>query len=541
MRIEPMSLPDVHSFVSDYKNNYHKVKNKFNYNPFKEDEWKKRLEEVQRREYQRKELVDVLTEENDRWGASEQTFHNIKKLGDRETTAVVAGQQAGLLTGPLYTVNKIISVLQLAKKKEKQLGVSVVPIFWIAGEDHDFAEINHIYQEKDGQPKKYQVNTQLNEKLSVSDLPFEKPVLFNWLSEVFAGLPETEHTNDLFRQLEEMIEESGSYTEFFAKIIHELFKESGLILMDAHSRKIRELESSYFKTLLQKNHEIGEGVHDALQDHQKRGYPVPLDSEVEDAHLFYHHQQERVLLTKRPDGTFSGKRDELTLTYEELYKTAEDMPWLLSNNVVSRPVMQELLLPVLAFIGGPGEINYWSVLKPAFEAAEVKMPPVVPRLSFTLADRKTVQLLREYRLNSSEVIKHGAGHLKLNWLASKSAPPIEQLVSQVNDEMHRLHSPLREKASEISPDIEALAKKNWEYIESSLEFLRKRMVQSIEDRYQHELDGFDHLQLSLRPNGSLQERVWNILPWINRYGLDLFLRINQEELDENKGHYFIEL
>ncbi|WP_082234268.1 bacillithiol biosynthesis cysteine-adding enzyme BshC [Halobacillus massiliensis] len=541
MQIEPISLPDVHSFVSDYKNNFNSLKHKFNYNPFLEEDWKKRDREIQNREYQREKLAGIFTEMNERWGASEQTFENIDKLKEKETTAVVAGQQAGLLTGPLYTVNKIISVLQLAKKKEKQLGHAVVPIFWIAGEDHDFAEINHIYQEKDGQMKKYPVETEINEKFSVSDLPFDKESVLSWLSGVFAELAETEHTMDLYRQFEKMVSLSSSYTDFFAEIVHVLFKDSGIILMDAHARQIRQLEADYFKQLLQCNKEIGKGVFTALQDHQKLGYPAPLDCEPEDAHLFYHHNQERVLLTKNTGRTFSGKRDELTLTLEELEKVAEEAPWLLSNNVVTRPVMQELLLPVLAFIGGPGEINYWGVLKPAFEAVNAAMPPVVPRLSFTLADRKTVQLLRDYHLDREEIVKHGAGHLKLNWLASKSTPPIDQLIAQVNEEMDRLHKPLRETAGEISSDIGALAEKNWQYIEGSLEFLKKRMVQSIEDRYQHELGDFEYLQLILRPNGSLQERVWNILPWINRYGLDLFQRVNQKDLEEEKGHYLIEL
>ena len=113
-----------------------------------EDAFKQRVQDLREREFFRQDLVAHLLEYNTKLQAGEATIQNVKALGDEDTYVVIAGQQAGLLTGPLYTIHKIISVLQLAKEKEESLGVKVVPVFWIAGEDHDMDEINHTFVTK---------------------------------------------------------------------------------------------------------------------------------------------------------------------------------------------------------------------------------------------------------------------------------------------------------------------------------------------------------------------------------------------------------
>lgn len=118
-----------------------------------EDAFKQRVQDLREREFFRQDLVAHLLEYNTKLQAGEATIQNVKALEDEDTYVVIAGQQAGLLTGPLYTIHKIISVLQLAKEKEESLGVKVVPVFWIAGEDHDMDEINHTFVTKNKNKK----------------------------------------------------------------------------------------------------------------------------------------------------------------------------------------------------------------------------------------------------------------------------------------------------------------------------------------------------------------------------------------------------
>ncbi len=539
MRIDPVKLNQKNVLVDDYLNHYKNVEDKFEYNPHHEDTLRKRAEYVQERTYNRNGLADTLTEMNEQWEAPSHTFTMIEKLRNDKTMAVVAGQQAGLLTGPLYTIHKIISVIQLAKQQEKELGTPVIPIFWIAGEDHDFAEINHVMMKSEQRMKKIQLQVQNDQKASVSDLPFDREAVDSWLKKVFAEVKETEITRDFYQTVVSHMKLSSSYSEFFARLLYTLFNEEGLIIVDAHHQGIRRLESGYFEQMIHENETIAEGVWAAIQRNRQQGYPVSLDSEADDAHLFYHHNGERVLLARDEEGSFRGKKNELEKTKTELLQIAQESPWQLSNNVVTRPLMQEFLLPVLSFIGGPGEISYWSVLKPAFQAVGLQMPPVYPRLSFTLVDRKTEAALRELQLDMKKVLEHGTASEKVKWLAAASNPPIEQMSEQIKQEMASIHQPLREKASELGPDLEALGEKNLDYIKQMVEFLEHRMLQSIEEKYQREMKTFKELDLLLHPEGGLQERVWNITPWVNTYGMDVFKRINDHQLSFTHPHYVV--
>src|SRR5699024_8817028 len=156
-----------------------------------------------------------------------------------------------------------------------------------------------------------------------------------------------------------------------------------IVLIDSADEAVRKMESNYFIQLIEKQPEISKGVYHSLEDLKKSGYAVSLEADPEDGHLFYHLNGERILLTRDEEGNWQGKQGECLLSNEELIQIAKDQPELLSNNVATRPLMQELLFPTLAFIGGPGEIAYWAALQRAFAALEIKMPPVVPRLSLT--------------------------------------------------------------------------------------------------------------------------------------------------------------
>ena len=539
MRMESIHIEPKQRFFNDYQQAFERVAEQFEYNPHEEGIYHERLSYLQNQTYQREALADVLNEMNAKWEAPASTFENVEKLRDPQSTVVIAGQQAGLLGGPLYTVHKAISVLQLAKKQEKDLGTPVIPVFWIAGEDHDFDEINHVFMKESNRMKKLSINQRPESKLSVSDLEMDQHQAEEWMKKVFSAVEETEFTSDLYKQCLVELEKSVSYSDFFARLMYWLLPQSGLVIVDAHSPEIRALESSYFTSMIERNEQIAQGVYASLQKNKQAGYETLLDSEIEDAHLFYHHEGDRILLVRDEEGHFKGKNDEVFVSEQELLRAAKDHPRCLSNNVVTRPLMQECLFPVLAFIGGPGEINYWSALKPGFSSLGLQMPPVLARLSFTLIDRKSNQTLERLNIDGKHAIQSGVSEEKMNWIASQSTPPIDRLSEQVKQEMDKIHKPLRDKAADLGPDLESVAEKNFVYIKQHIDYLEKRFQQSLEQKFQREIEQFDELQWLLHPNGGLQERVWNLLPWVNQYGPDLFERINDHMLSFDQPHYIV--
>ena len=140
-------------------------------------------------------------------------------------------------------------------------------------------------------------------------------------------------------------------------------------------------------------------------------------------------------------------------------ETIINQPHRLSNNVITRPMMQELVFPVLAFIGGDGEINYWAALKKGFEHLGINMPPIVPRLSFTFISERIVKLLQQRVLDAEEIINAGAEHLKQNWLRAQTQIPIDTMFHEAINSMEQIHQPLRAYSSAISPDLAAESKR----------------------------------------------------------------------------------
>ena len=143
MRIRPIQLKSSNRLINQYRLQSDDVMEYFSYRPF--DSLEKRVLDIQSRPYQRQALSDILYKMNVDWDAPDATLLQIERLKDTESVVVIGGQQAGLLTGPLYTLNKIMTIISFAKKQEQILNVPVIPVFWIAGEDHDYDEINHIY------------------------------------------------------------------------------------------------------------------------------------------------------------------------------------------------------------------------------------------------------------------------------------------------------------------------------------------------------------------------------------------------------------
>jgi len=539
MQINPTRLHKQSQLMADYRNQDERITKFFDYNPY--ENYQQRVMDLKRREFHREHLTDVLLKINREWNAPISTLDNIKRLKLKESTVVIGGQQAGLLTGPLYTLNKIISIIQFAKQEEDELGIPVIPVFWIAGEDHDFEEINHIYLSKENQMKKYKLKTTSINKRPVSDIIMDQTVCRQWVDQLFRNIKETEYTEKLYKKIIASLNQSESFTDFFAHLIFQVFEDEGLVLIDSAHPDVRELEKKHFNLLIGKQREISNAVYNSIQELKQLGYSLSLEADKSDGHLFYHQAKDRILLIRDEEGNWKGKQGEVILSTEELLNTVEKQPQLLSNNVVTRPLMQELLFPSLAFIAGPGEVSYWAALRAAFHALNMTMPPVVPRLSMTYIDRNTEKNAAKFDLAMEKLINEGTTDFKEDYINSKMTPPISDLANDIKTTVSNAHQPLRDLAKDIRVDLGELAEKNLQYLFRDIDFLEKRLTKAVENKYAKELDELTQLGLVLNPFGGLQERIWNPLPWINAYGSDWIKEIVNHRFSFTEDHYLIYL
>lgn len=188
MEILNLSLSATNRFASNYLEQSPDILPFFHYrfNDLAEDQ--KRLDELSNRHFPREKVADHIEKFMERFPSSEAVNKSITKLKQLNSVVVIGGQQAGILTGPLYSIHKIISIIKLAEEKERQLGVPVIPVFWIAGEDHDYDEVNHVFIPIEQRVDKWSYPEKVRQKKMVSDIHLNKEVCLTWVNNLIENL-----------------------------------------------------------------------------------------------------------------------------------------------------------------------------------------------------------------------------------------------------------------------------------------------------------------------------------------------------------------
>ncbi|WP_102271555.1 bacillithiol biosynthesis cysteine-adding enzyme BshC [Cytobacillus massiliigabonensis] len=521
MEILNLSLPATNRFATEYLEQTPEIQRYFHYRFNDRLEYEKRLTEIQQRSYMRNELAAHIEGYMDKFPASEKVMESIKKLKEKNSTVIIGGQQAGILTGPLYTIHKIISIIALAKQKERELNVPVVPLFWIAGEDHDYQEVNHIFIERNNKIEKKIYPEKVIDKRMVSTIELNHDLCYQWVEGIVQSFGETAHTKELLQVFEKAIHESKTFVDFFAWIVMHLFKDSGLLIIDSGDEKIRKLEKEFFIKQINNSREITKKVKEQQEVLKSSGYEHTIDISDQAANLFYYDQEnnERILLDYNfENNLFIGKDGQIQFTIEQMLELAGEFPENLSNNVVTRPLMQEWLFPTLSFIAGPGEIAYWAELKQAFEWFGLKMPPIVPRLNITLLDRSIETDMVELGLDLREILMIGAEKQKRDFLQTLKDENLDSLFESMKQGFLSNYEKLETYIAKGNKGMLPLLKKNEGKVIDQIVFLENKLEQYAHRKYEVVINKYDRVENALWPSGSPQERTLNGFFFINQHG-----------------------
>lgn len=532
-----LTLPSLNRFASDYLEGRIEVEDYFHYDLTNENLYKNRYEELMRRAFNRDELANAIEQYMEWLPESKEVIRNLDDLRKNDSVVVIGGQQAGLLTGPLYTIHKVVSIIKLAEEQEKALNKRVIPVFWIAGEDHDLAEVNHVYVTKDRKPVKKTFPSYQLYKTMVSHVQLDRELIEKWFEEVLQTYGETTFTEKIRKQITNLINQSNTYVDFFTALIHEWFSQYGLLLIDSADKNFRTLQSTHFTEMIHKNEQLTKSVLHQQSLLQAKGYSRMIDIDENAVNLFYYdtHKMDRQLLT-REGHSFKSAKGDSPLTKEQLLTIAKEQPQQLSNNVVTRPIMQELLFPVLAFISGPGEIAYWAELKKGFELFSIKMPPIVPRLTITFVERGIATDLAEVKLELADALTGGCKQATEAYLQSVKDETLEHLLLELKRNLQESHSKLMEHVTKEDKGIEAIMQKNLFFIQQQIEYIDKKIAERTRMRHEVIVGKFDRISLSLQPMQSPQERIWNIFYYVNKYGPDFIQEIMKLEYVFNHKH-----
>ncbi|MFJ7738456.1 bacillithiol biosynthesis cysteine-adding enzyme BshC [Lysinibacillus sp. NPDC097287] len=538
MKLESIQVPVGSRVLADYWSPNTAIHKFFEYE-YSDEAFQKRAAYLEKQTKDQTEIATIIRQFMEPLGITDKINEHLKQL-EQGALVVVGGQQAGVLTGPLYSVNKAISVIALAKEQSMKLQRPVVPVFWIAGEDHDLEEINHTYTMREEDVKKRAYGERSKRKTMASTTALNQEAMTQFINTVVKDFGETAYTEGLRKHLLEALTESDTFTDFFARLMNQLFKEEGLLMIDAADMKFRQYESQNFTHIIRNNAEIAQVVTAQEQAFDSAGYGTPIFSTSEAANLFYVKDGERHLLERRQD-QFVNLAANIKLSREELLEIAELNPEQLSNNVVTRPLMQEMTLPVLAFVGGPGELAYWATLKDAFTVLGLKMPIFAPRLNITLITRQVEQLLKEYGLSVEDVWNGKAMQLKDTFVTAvqdeKAKHQIQAIQQLINEKLDELEVHL--EAQQIP--LNKVIMKNKETHLKQFNYLQQKIEQTVLAKHEVTIRKFMILQNELYPNDGFQERSYNPYQYLNEFGPSLIDEMLEKSYDFGNHHYLLYL
>lgn len=544
MEVENVLIPAINPLAAGYSEGDPEIQKHFHYDFRSGGDYKQRLNELARRPFLREELAEYISSFMKPFPSSDKVAQSLEKLRFPNSAVVIGGQQAGILTGPLYTIHKIISIIVLSRKKERELGIPVVPVFWIAGEDHDYQEVNHVFLPYADQIEKYVYPEKIRGKRMISDCPVNKEICMQWTKSLIAKLGETEYTNELLQMLEEAALRSQTFVDYFAFLIMSLFKDHGLLIVDSGDPGLRQLEKHIFVQQIESAGQILKAVRSQQEILSRDGFTKAIDLHEKSANLFFYDKANdgRILLTyDERRKMFSGKNGFPSFSIDELFEMARESPEKLSNNVVTRPLTQELLFPTLAFIAGPGEIAYWAELKQVFELFQIKMPVIVPRLNITLLERNIESLLGKLGLDAPRILQKGARAVKESFINGVKNQNISSIFAEMKRQLQRNYQLLAGKVERDVGSLLPLIRKNEVLLMKQLDFLQEKMEEAFLMKDVHQLRKIGRIENSLRPFGWPQERIWNVLYFLNKYGLNFADELCELLYDFDGNHKIVKL
>lgn len=550
MKFEPVQLPFGQLITEAYINRSHSgVEALFGSHAAEEAHWENRLNWLGSHAHKRTSaegLADALTRYNTARNNHPAVHSSIDAIR-AGAPVVVTGQQAGLWTGPLLVIHKAVTVISAAREAAVKLETPVVPVFWIAGEDHDWDEANHAFvrtanASSEGESAKLSriaIKRPGGARSSVSRTKLAPEAWAEALQQLRQELPDTEFKPELLQQLERAAKKAESLSDLFAASMSLLFGKYGLVLLDADDPVIRALEAPMFEQMIARNDELEAAYTGAASAVQELGFKPAADVTPGSANLFMFDEGERVLLHKE-EGRFKSRKKPDSLSIAEMLDMAKNTPQLLSNNVLTRPIMQDYVLPVLAVVLGPGEIAYWSLTRSAFHVLGMEMPIVVPRMSYTLMEGTTEKYMAKFDLRFDDIAYRYADRREA-WLKERDELGIEAQFAEVRAQFRAIYQPVADMAAGIQRGLRDLSEKNLQRIERELAYMEARTKDAHAHRFDTALSQMDWAAMSLWPEGKPQERVLNMTDFWNRYGLSWVDKLLEAPYSSQGGHFIIYL
>ncbi len=531
MVIPTKLLPRLAPLVRDYFYDFDRVGEFYNGDFRDPSAFERQAQSVLSRDIPRRELAAILADQNRGYGCGPETLDRIEKLVRDRAGAVVTGQQVGLFSGPLYTIYKALTAIKLAEELSRRGPGSMVPVFWLASDDHDLAEIDHItLLDKDNRLEDIRCPMPAGE----SRIPASNLLLPRDIEDCIRRLeeltPSTEFKSGILDGLSAAYAPGRGYVQAFARWMTRLFGSRGLVFIDAADARLKEMGKEVFRR------EIGEdspSTRLALETSEKlgrAGYGAQISLHEGILNAFYTDRERRSIQYR--DGAFAIHGQSPEVGKEDLLARAREDPSAFSPNVLLRPIYQDALLPTVAYVGGQAEIAYFGQMKGVYRAFGLPMPVIYPRKSLTVVEKSIDRVLEKYGLTVPDTWKEPDA-LVAGVAAQKVPGSLENALRRTQADLEADFGPLKAEAVTFDPGLENSFDLARGKIGRQWAFLEEKVRQAASRRDETARRQVRKAAVHLFPNGRLQERVFNIVPYLIKHG-DGFLEAIDQAVDINE-------
>lgn len=472
-----------------------------------------------------------------------QTHLGAPKSVNAMAPVYITGQQPGIFTGPLYTIYKAITAIQLAERAEARSGNSAIPMYWVGGDDHDFDEIARVH-----------LLTKAHESLplhlapapdqhatSIFRLPV-RPELHDLVEIAASEAPGSEHRDAVRGFLHDSLDAAGNLSEWHARLMARLFRDTPLVLFTPDLPEARRAAAPVFEREIQAPLASTERVNDGGARMENAGYDAQVVKDDSSCNFFLERDGQRCRV-QFSDGAFHLPDTRERFSVQEMQQQLRDAPEQFTANVALRCIVQQHLFPVQAYVAGPGELAYWGQLKGLFNHFDTPMPVVYPRIRAVLTTIKTNKLMEKLGLRTADLdapfmdleeraLRHASRHPGLDVFEARRAE-IRETLQALESDLESLGRPGR-GAADTSRQLS-------HRVERELERFERNLLHSDDARRAAIRSQLTRLTTERMPERKQQERYYTIFSWLFEYGWDLIPRLMEALDSEEFGLQEVEL
>jgi bacillithiol synthase len=528
-------FPWIRRLAADYAFDYSRLADFFAGNPGDAAAWRDAIARASNHSRRRDALVEVLHSQQGRRHAPAEAQAAAALLADPTSVAVVTGQQAGLFGGPLFTLLKALTAIQLAERVRAEHQVPAIAVFWVDAEDHDWDEVKTCgVLDAEQAPR----------SVSVGELPGVRtgPVarvrlnetIIAALSELQSMLPATEFTPALLDDLRRCYEPGAGMAHAFSRWLEHVLGRSGLVVFDSSDPAAKPLVADVFAREIERPGETARLAAEAGAALASRGYHAQVTPSEGSLALFHMNTGREPI--KVSAGSFQV--GDSTQPKAALLERVQKVPAEFSPNVLLRPIAQDTIFPTVCYVAGPSELAYLGQLRRVYAAFDVPMPLIQQRATATIVDSNAMRFLSKHDV-SIEVLR-AQDEAALNDLLIAQLPTSVEVALQVaGDTIEQRLDALAREVTRIDATLEGATRSTLSRMQDDLKKLHAKIIQAAKRKDETLRRQFHHAQAQAFPGGHPQEREIGFVTFLNKYGPGLIDRLLETLPAEMGTHWVI--